>query len=83
MIKSVIPQDQLFSEGVMKAIAQEKTDITQEDFINHCTACGGNWTAMIITGIKEIFPLTYAALPDVNYAFEDVCNVIYTLGVHE
>ena len=29
------------------------------EFMNHCTACGGNWGAMLLTGIKEVFPEEY------------------------
>lgn len=28
-------------------------------FFNQCTACGGNWGAMLLTGIKKVFPDSY------------------------
>lgn len=28
-----------------------------DDFLKHCAACGGNWTSMFMTGIKEVSPL--------------------------
>ena len=30
-----------------------------EEFLNNCTACGGNWGAMLLTGIKKVFPEHY------------------------
>lgn len=29
------------------------------EFLNNCTACGGNWGAMLLTGIKCVFPEQY------------------------
>lgn len=33
-----------------------KVDMTLEEFMTHCTECGGNWGAMLLTGIKAVFP---------------------------
>ena len=33
--------------------------MTMKEFLNHCTACGGNWGAMLLTGIKKLFPSEY------------------------
>lgn len=33
--------------------------MTQKEFLNHCTACGGNWVAMLLSGIEEVFPNDY------------------------
>ena len=35
-----------------------------DDFLNHCTACGGNWGGMLLTGIKKLYPDVYDAIPD-------------------
>ena len=42
------------------------------DFMNNCTACGGNWTAMLLTGIKRCFPEFYEKMEDRTYSFEEV-----------
>lgn len=34
------------------------------EFITKCTACGGNWGAMLLTGIKEVFPEHYEEVND-------------------
>lgn len=36
-----------------------KVKISMDDFFNQCTACGGNWGAMLLTGIKRVFPDGY------------------------
>lgn len=33
--------------------------MSMNEFLNHCTACGGNWVAMLLTGIKSVFPEHY------------------------
>jgi hypothetical protein len=30
-----------------------------KEFLNYCSACGGNWGAMLLTGIKRVFPEEY------------------------
>lgn len=57
------------------------TDYTRTELIGKSTACGGNWTAMLITGIKACAPELYEAMPDVSYDFITIghlCNVICT-----
>ena len=29
------------------------------EFMQNCTACGGNWGAMLLSGIKRVFPDKY------------------------
>lgn len=29
------------------------------EFMKNCTACGGNWRAMLLTGIAKVFPDKY------------------------
>ena len=30
--------------------------MTIKEFLKECTACGGNWVAMLISGIEKVFP---------------------------
>lgn len=40
-------------------------NMTINEFVNkHCTACGGNWGGMFLTGIKKLAPAVYDAIPD-------------------
>lgn len=50
--------------------------MTFNEFLSHCTACGGNWTAMLFTGIKEVAPDLHEALPDRSYAFDEVAFIV-------
>ena len=36
--------------------------MTMKEFLNHCTACGGNWVAMLLSGIEKIFPNDYKSV---------------------
>lgn len=35
-----------------------------DEFLNSCTACGGNWGGMLLSGIKRLAPEVYDAIPD-------------------
>lgn len=61
---------------LMKATAFSVLNELRENFIKKdCTACGGNWTAMILTGIKRRWPEYYESLPDRSYTFFEVVNI--------
>jgi hypothetical protein len=34
------------------------------EFLKHCSACGGNWGGMILTGVKRLYPKVWDAIPD-------------------
>ena len=38
---------------------KENKVISADEFLNNCTACGGNWVAMLLSGIKAVFPDEY------------------------
>ena len=46
--------------------------MTLNTFMEHCTAFGGNWTAMLMHGIKKVDPEVYDQMPDRDYAFDEV-----------
>ena len=52
-------------------------------FLNFCTACGGNWGGMLLTGIKALYPNIYDLIPD-NMgwnAWGCICSVLTLLGI--
>ena len=54
--------------------------------MKHVTMCGGNWGAMMLSGIKELAPEVYEAMPNKlgwcgEHAFFAVCYTIELLGV--
>lgn len=46
---------------------------TLDEFLSKCTACGGNWTAMFLSGIKAVDPWLFERLPDITFEFDEVC----------
>ena len=67
--------------------------MTIKEFLNHCTACGGNWVAMLLTGVKEVFPEHYTdvitEVEKIGYgsggvkAFSYICEWLTEHGVTE
>ena len=57
------------------------------EFVKHCFACGSNWAGMLCSGIKDLYPAVYAAMPEKlgrngAEAFENVCYVLQLCGVN-
>ena len=52
-------------------------------FLSHCTCCGGDWGAMFLTGVRELYPDVWEAIPDDMgwRAFILIINVLQLLGV--
>lgn len=38
--------------------------MTCDEFLQSCTACGGNWGGMLLSGIKRLASEVYDAIPD-------------------
>lgn len=55
--------------------------MTYKDFLSHCVACGGDWTSMLASGVKELWPEEYDALPETFY-FVDVLAIMERKGVN-
>lgn len=49
-----------------------------KEFLTHCTACGGNWGGMLLTGIKKLYPDVWEAIPKDMGIFAFTC-IAYTL----
>lgn len=54
-----------------------------DEFLSHCTACGGNWGGMLLTGIKELYPEVHEAIPNNmgKNAFFVICSILDLLKV--
>lgn len=52
-------------------------------FLEHCTACGGNWGGMLLTGIRELYPKVWDAIPDDmgTQAWGCICSTLILCGV--
>ena len=57
--------------------------ICMREFLQSCTACGGNWGGMLLSGIKELFPSVWDAIPnDMGvHAWECICYTLMLLGI--
>lgn len=56
--------------------------MTLTEFLTkHCTACGGNWAAMIMSGIRSAFPERYAQMEDREYDWKELCQITVECGV--
>lgn len=62
---------------MLKAVATRTLQLLRDEFIKKdCTACGGNWTAMILSGIKKRWPEYYETMPDKSYSFVESIEIV-------
>lgn len=69
---------------VLEAINRQNIKaMSSDEFLSHCTACGGNWGGMLLTGIKELYPEVYEAIPDNmgRNAFFVICSILELLQI--
>lgn len=54
-----------------------------KEFLKHCMACGGNWGGMLLSGIQELYPNVYEAIPNEMgcFAFTGITCVLNLLGI--
>ena len=71
-----------------KKVIEECAKVTpfngsMEAFSEYCICCGGNWTKMILSGIRKLFPSVYNAIPDDmgHMAFYCICATMVLCGV--
>ena len=51
-------------EEVLAEVAKiDKVEMSMDEFLDHCYACGGNWGGMLLSGIKELWPQIWEAIP--------------------
>ena len=50
---------------------------------DYCTACGGDWGGMLLSGIKELYPDVWDVIPNKmgSYAWVCICAVLTLLGI--
>ena len=74
----------IWGNKVLSAIDNQHTvPMTMDQFLDHCTACGGNWGGMLLTGVQKLYPEVYDAIPDDmgHFAWSGICTTIKLLGV--
>lgn len=76
-----------WKEDSKKVLAEcakvESFNGTFKEFLDHCTACGGNWGGMLLTGINKLWPNVWDAIPYNmgTFAFAAIINVLILCGV--
>ena len=52
-------------------------------FLDHCTVCGGDWGGMLLSGIHELYPDVWDAIPNEMgaSAWNCICTVLLLLGI--
>lgn len=70
------------AESEFKNIKATKK-MPMKEFLSHCYAQGGNWTAMLMSGIRNLseknsdFKMIYDSMPDdKEYDFADILELI-------
>ena len=74
-----------WGEDFTKVLQQtDPISMSLDKFLDECLACGGNWTGMILSGIKSLRPELYAAVPDYmgERAFKTLLDTLLYLGVY-
>ena len=68
---------------LIKTCLVNKTPMTFDEFLTHCTCCGGNWGGMLLTGIHELYPEVWDIIPeDMGWnPFHTICAMLVLLGV--
>lgn len=74
------------AEKVIELCLNNPVNMSMREFFEHCTACGGNWGGMLLSGIERLRPEVYEAIPNQiaesgGEAFALICNVIYLLRI--
>ena len=65
------------------ALRERPFNASFDKFLSVCDTCDRNWGAMLLTGIKGLFPLVYQAIPNEmgSRAFVCLCNLLILCGV--
>ena len=71
-----------------KSVIEECAKVTPfngtfKSFLEHCTACGGNWGGMLLSGLRELYPDVWDVIPDDMgcFAWQAICSTLILCGV--
>lgn len=71
---------------VLQAIENQNiTPMKASEFIKLCTACGGDWGGMLLTGLKDLYPQVWEAIPEDmgELAWAGITTVLTLLKIEE
>lgn len=54
-----------------------------QEFLTHCTACGGDWGNMFLSGVKALYPDVWNSIPDKMgvFSFVGIMATLNYLGI--
>ena len=73
-----------WGDAVLTAIdAEPALQMSFDEFLDHCTAHGGNWEGMLLSGLKKLRPKVWNAIPDKMgpFSWMLICGTIKLCGV--
>lgn len=73
-----------WGDAVLTAIdAEPALQMSFDEFLDHCTAHGGNWGGMLLSGLKKLRPKVWNAIPDKMgpFSWALICDTIKLCGV--
>lgn len=73
-----------WGDAVLIAIdAEPALQMSFDEFLDHCTAHGGNWGGMLLSGLKKLRPKVWNAIPDKMgpFSWALICDTIKLCGV--
>lgn len=86
-IEAIMTVKEAWGDNILAITAlTNKQKMTFDEFLTHCTPCGGNWGGMLLTGIKKLYPEVADAIPhnmakNGTEAFCLLGNLLILLGV--
>ena len=65
------------------AFQEKKFDGGMKAWLKFCTAYGGNWGGMLLSGVRDLYPEVWEAIPEDMgvFAWNCICNLLILLGV--
>ena len=69
---------------VLEAIdRQDAEPMTMSSFLGDCHTYGGDWGAMLLSGVEALYPEVYDAIPEDmgHFAWRCICEVLELLNV--
>ena len=68
---------------IAQCFQERKFNNSFTTFLKFCTACGGNWGAMLLSGVDYLYPEVYKLIPQNmgSNAWACICNLLILLGV--
>lgn len=49
---------------VAECFKADTKEMNCDEFVKYCSACGGNWGGMLLTGVKRLYPEVWNAIPN-------------------